>query len=64
MNTVRINPSPFKGEVGRGMGLSGGYFVDQTAVRAPSPPHPIPSRPIANVAFATFPLKGRGRAFI
>ena len=44
MNTVRINPSPFKGEVGRGMGLSGGYFVDQTAVRAPSPPYPVQSQ--------------------
>ncbi|MBP7524449.1 MAG: hypothetical protein KA779_06800, partial [Propionivibrio sp.] len=42
MNAVRINPSPFKGEVGRGMGFFGGYFVDQSAVRAPSPPHPSP----------------------
>ena len=57
MNAVRINSSPVKGEVGRGVGLSGGYFVDQTAVRAPS-------RPIANVAFATFPLKARGRTFM
>ncbi len=57
MNAVRINSSPFKGEVGRGMGLSGGYFVDQTAVRAPS-------RTIANVALATFPLKGRERPFM
>ena len=48
MNAVRINSSPFKGEVGRGMGLSGGYFVDQTAV-APHP-HPIP------------PLEGEGEA--
>ena len=40
MNAVRINPSPFKGEVGRGMGFSGGYFVAQTAVRAPSHPSP------------------------
>ncbi len=29
-----------------------------------SRPIPTPSRPIANVAFATFPLKGRGRAFM
>ena len=36
MNAVRINPFPFKGEVGRGMGLSGGYFVDRSAVRVPS----------------------------
>jgi hypothetical protein len=57
MDAVRINTSPFKGEVGRGMGFSGGCFVDQTAVRAPS-------RPIANVAFATFPLKGRERPFM
>ena len=40
MNAVRINYSPFKGEVWRGMGCSGGYFVDQTAVRAPSHPSP------------------------
>ena len=42
MNAVRINSSPFKGEVRRGMGFSGSYFVDQAIVRTPSPPRPSP----------------------
>ena len=42
MNAVRINSSTFKAEVGRGMGLSGGYFVDQTTAYAPSPPPSLP----------------------
>ena len=48
MNAVRINLSPFKGEVGRGIGLSGGYFVDQTAVRALS--LPLKGLPYAHIA--------------
>ena len=62
MNAVRINSSPFKGEVGRRMGLSGGYFVDQTTVRTPSPPspHPIPSNRKRH--FRDLPLEGEGEA--
>ncbi len=49
------NSSPFKGEVGRGMGAKGPI--------SSLPRNPIPSlsRPIANVAGAIFPLKGRER---
>ncbi len=49
------NSSPFKGEVGRGMGAKGRISS------LPDYPIPTPTRPIANVAGATFPLKGRER---
>ena len=59
MNAVRINSSPFKGEVGRGMGFSSGYFVDQPAVCAPSPPHPSNRKR----RFRDLPLEGEGDGF-
>ena len=58
MNAVCINSSPFKGEAGRGMGFSGGDFVDQTTVSAPSP---TPFRPTNRKRrFRDLPLEGEG----
>ena len=49
------NSSPFKEEVGRGMGEKGQISSP------PDYPIPTPTRPIANVAGSTFALKGRER---
>ncbi|WP_153109085.1 endonuclease domain-containing protein [Propionivibrio limicola] len=56
LNAVHNHSSPFKGEVRRGMGADFGA----TRGSSSDQPHSPPSRPIANVAVATFPLEGGG----
>ena len=60
MNAVRINSSPFKGEVGRRMGfLAAISLIKPPSAPHPHPhPHPLPSN--RKRRFRDLPLEGAG----
>ncbi len=56
MNAVRINSSPFKGEVGRRMG----FLAAISLIKPPSAPHPHPLPSNRKRRFRDLPLEGAG----
>ena len=56
MNAVRINSSPFKGEVGRGMG----FLAAISSIKPPTAPHPHPVPSNRKRRFRDLPLEGEG----